>query len=88
MPNVPSAKKRLKQSLKARERNRQYRAEMKTFVKKAQVSITASDKETAAPTVADALKKLDKIAQKGIIHKNKAARKKSRLMKKFNSQFS
>jgi small subunit ribosomal protein S20 len=86
MPNVKSAKKRMKQNVKRRERNRQAKAALKTATKKADEALNAADKAGALEIVKAAVKKLDKTASKGIIHPNKAARKKSRLMKKLNKQ--
>ncbi len=83
MPNIKSAKKRLRQSLKRRDRNRKAKAAMRTTVKKAEAA-AAGKPEDAKTAVAAACKVLDTTARKGIIHKNMASRKKSRLMKKLN----
>jgi small subunit ribosomal protein S20 len=77
MPNIKSMKKDLKRNAKKHERNTSTKSALKTFIKKAR---TASTEESAA-AVALAVKKLDKAAERGIIHKNQAARRKSRLMK-------
>jgi small subunit ribosomal protein S20 len=53
-------------------------------VKKAELAIRAGDQETAASAVGDAISMLDRVASKGIIHRNNAARRKSRLMAKYN----
>lgn len=84
MANIKSAIKRNKQNDVKRVKNRVYRGKARTAVQKAREEITAAKKpgkETAAATQ-EAIKALDKAAQKGIIHKNNAARRKSRLMKK------
>lgn len=77
MPNIDSMKKDLRRNEKRRIRNQAAKSALKTFVKKAR---TGGD----APTVVAAVKALDKAAQRGIIHKNQAARRKSRLMKAVN----
>jgi small subunit ribosomal protein S20 len=78
--NIKSQKKRNLTNLKARERNKAVKSELKTRVKAA-----LHDAETAAEHAGDSLrlaqKRLDKAASKGVIHKNQAARRKSRLMK-------
>jgi small subunit ribosomal protein S20 len=84
MPNIKSAKKRLKQSIKRRERNRAAKATLKTTVKKAETALDAGNKEEASKAIKAAVKRLDKTAQKGVIHKKAASRKKSRLMTKLN----
>ena len=58
---------------------------MRTSVKKVEAAIVLNDATAATTTFTDASSKLDKAASKGLIHKNAAARKKSRLMKKMNS---
>jgi small subunit ribosomal protein S20 len=78
--NIKSQKKRNLTNLKARERNKAVKSELKTRVKAAVL-----DAETGADEAGDSLrlaqKRLDKAASKGVIHKNQAARRKSRLMK-------
>jgi small subunit ribosomal protein S20 len=53
-------------------------------VKKAELAIRAGDENVAATAVGDAISMLDRVASKGVIHRNNAARRKSRLMTKFN----
>lgn len=77
MPNIKSMKKDLKRNAKKHDRNASTKSALKTFIKKAR---TASGEGTAA-AVSLAVKQLDKAAERGIIHKNQAARRKSRLMK-------
>lgn len=79
MPNNKSAKKRVKVTLKKNEVNKSAKSELKTVLKKAKAE--GATKEN----VAAAVKKLDKAATSGLIHKNKAARLKSRLAKKQNA---
>ena len=81
MANIKSSIKRARQNEKRREFNRYYRTSARTYVKKARAQIAANDLEAAEETVRLASKTLDKAAQKGIIHANNAARRKSRLMK-------
>lgn len=84
MANTKSAKKRARQAEKHRDRNRYFRSTARTYVRRARQLIEAGDFETAEEAISDAVKALDKAAQKGIIHKNNAARRKSRLMLMFN----
>lgn len=85
MPNIKSAIKRVKTSEVRRLRNIAVKAEVKSAVKKVEQAVAQQDKESAVSYFRIATKKLDKAASKGVIHKNKAARKKSRLAKKVNS---
>ncbi|MGH2560122.1 MAG: 30S ribosomal protein S20 [Thermomicrobiales bacterium] len=84
MANSKSAEKRIRVAERRRLRNRPFRSAARTFVKKAEIAIRAGDQEVAATAVGDAVSMLDRVANKGIIHKNNAARRKSRLMAKFN----
>lgn len=83
MANTGSAKKRIRVNARKRLRNQMYRSRVKTMIKKAEQSIFDGTPDEAA--VREALRTLDKAAVKGILHKNNAARRKSRLMKKFNA---
>lgn len=76
MASHKSAIKRHRQSLKRREMNRARKSELKTWIKKVR---TASDKATAQEAYKKVVSLLDKLASKGIIHKNKASNQKSRL---------
>lgn len=82
MANIKSAIKRNKQNEKRRLRNRVYRGSARSFIKKARAAIENGDKEAAEMAVRDAVSALDKAAQKGVLHKNNASRRKSRLMKR------
>ncbi|HZG84145.1 30S ribosomal protein S20 [Paenibacillus sp.] len=84
MPNIKSAEKRVKQSEKRRLRNASQKSALRTAVKTAESALTQSDVEKAKEALLNATKKLDKAVTKGLIHKNAAARKKSRLAKKVN----
>ncbi|MDR2531677.1 MAG: 30S ribosomal protein S20 [Oscillospiraceae bacterium] len=76
MPNIKSAKKRVLVSRKANANNKSQKSELRTLLKKA----NAENADSAA--ILTAAKKVDRAATKGLIHKNKAARIKSRLAKK------
>lgn len=80
-----SAAKAHRQSLRRRLRNRVVRSTTKTFVKKAEEAIAAGDPEAARSAVRAALSHLDRAAKKGVIHANAAARRKSRLVLKYNA---
>jgi len=84
LPNLKSAIKRVRSSEKKRLRNRKFRTEARTCVKKARAQIEAGELEEAQKSVAEAVRALDKAAEKGIIHRNNAARRKSRLMSQYN----
>lgn len=81
MANIKSQIKRNKQNENKRMRNRVVRGSTRTAVNKARIAI-AEQQENGEEMVLKAIVALDKAVQKGIIHKNNAARKKSRLMKK------
>jgi len=85
LPNTKSAAKALRRSERRRIRNRFWRSTARTLIKKARKLIEAGDLEAAAKAVGDAISVLDRAAAKGVIHKNNAARRKSRLMKRFNA---
>jgi small subunit ribosomal protein S20 len=82
--NIKSQIKRNRQNEAARQRNKAVRSELKTRRKTAFAS-AASGAEGAAEALRQAVKRIDKAAAKGIIHKNKAARDKSRLMSRANA---
>jgi small subunit ribosomal protein S20 len=84
LANIKSSAKRARQNLKRRARNRYYRTTARTYIKKARTEIEGNELEEAQESVRLAVKSLDKAAQKGIIHRNNAARRKSRLMKALN----
>ncbi len=85
MANIKSQIKRNKQNQAARLRNRVYRGSARTALRKAQAAIRTEDAEKSQADVLKAIRALDKAAAKGVIHKNNAARRKSRLMARFNS---
>ncbi len=79
MANSPQAKKRALQNEKARKHNASLRSMVRTYIKKVITAIEAGDKETATAAYAAAVPVIDRMADKGILHKNKASRHKSRL---------
>ncbi|MEZ5216495.1 MAG: 30S ribosomal protein S20 [Ilumatobacteraceae bacterium] len=86
MANIKSQKKRILTNAKRAERNKTVKSELRTRVKSA-LNYAAST-ETPDPTADEvrlAIKKIDKAAAKGVIHKNQAARRKARLMAKVNA---
>ena len=84
MPQSKSAQKQVRVSEKRRARNKSVRSQTKTNITKAERLIFSGELETAQEAVVAAISSLDKAAEKGIIHPNNAARRKSRLMKKLN----
>jgi small subunit ribosomal protein S20 len=79
LANSPQARKRARQAEKHRVRNAGMRSMMRTHVKKVVYAIEAGDKAAAETAYKDAVPVLDSMARKGLVHKNKAARHKSRL---------
>jgi small subunit ribosomal protein S20 len=77
--NSPQAKKRARQNEKARLHNASLRSMVRTYLKKVTAAIDSGDAEAAKAALASAVPVIDRMADKGIIHKNKAARHKSRL---------
>ncbi len=85
MANIKQQKKRVLQNEKRRQRNIAVRSRVKTYVKKAETTLQAAGAD-AVDAVRVAIVELDIAARKGVLHKNTAARKKSRLMKKINAK--
>lgn len=79
MPNTKSAKKRLRQSLVRRARNRAYKSALKTQIRKVREEIAAGNLEAGETEFRLAAKRVDKAAAAGVVHPNLAARVKSRL---------
>lgn len=79
MANSPQAKKRARQNEQARQHNAGLRSMVRTYIKKVNAALEAADFEAAKTAYAAAVPVIDRMADKGIIHKNKAARHKSRL---------
>jgi len=84
LANTISAIKAIRQNERRRRRNRMVRSATRTQVRKARVALDQSDPQAAQTAIRDAVVALDKAAQKGIIHRNAAARSKSRLMQQLN----
>ena len=82
MANIKSQIKRNRQNEAARERNKAVRSALKTAVRRFHEAVEAGDADKAKTLAADAAKKLDKAASKGVIHKNQAANRKSSVAKK------
>lgn len=82
MANHKSALKRVRSSERKRQRNRVFRAKARTEIKKTRAFIDSGDAKQASEAIREAIRTLDKAANKGIIHPNNAARRKSRLMKR------
>lgn len=81
MANTASAKKRIRSSERRRERNRHFRSAARTYVKRTRLLIQQGDFEAAEEMSRKAASTLDKAAQKGVVHKRNASRRKGRLMK-------
>ncbi|HIR57854.1 MAG TPA: 30S ribosomal protein S20 [Candidatus Gallacutalibacter pullicola] len=84
MPNIKSAKKRVKVTAVKNLRNKSINSELKTEIKKANLAVE-SGAENKAEAVRLAVKKIDQAAAKGILPKNTAARRKSALVRKLNA---
>ena len=82
MANIKSQIKRNKQNEKARQRNKAVKSALKTSVRQFREAADAGDEEKATQAMRAAFVKLDKAASKGVIHKNQAANRKSKLMKR------
>ena len=81
MANIKSQIKRNKTNAKAQARNKAYRSELKTYVRKVRTAVAAGDAEASTKALREASRKLDKAVSKGVIHKNQAANRKSGLAK-------
>ena len=82
MANIKSQIKRIKTNEKARLRNQAVKSELKTYVRRVREAIDAGDKTAAEEHLRKAARKLDKAASKGVIHKNQAANRKSKLARR------
>ena len=85
MPNIKSAKKRVKTDAKKKVANKNNASSMRTAIKKVKAEIKNENKELATAKFNEANKKIDKAVQAGVIKKNTAARNKSKLMKAINN---
>ena len=86
MPLTKSAKKRVRQDKKRREYNRSWKTRMKNKIKKIDSLIQQGKIIEAKESFPSLMSFIDKVASKGVIHKNKAARKKSKIAKKLNKK--
>ena len=82
LANSKSAEKRARQATESRARNVTQRSKVRTSIKRVVTAVQGADKDQAATALKDATPVIDAMARKGIIHKNKAARHKSRLNKR------
>lgn len=85
MPNIKSAKKRVKTSAKKSDMNTLYTSSMKTAIKNFEKAVKTNDKDNIEEKLNVAIKRIDKAESAGLIHKNNASRKKSRLTKMKNN---
>lgn len=79
MANIASAKKRARQAEKHRQHNASLRSMVRTYIKKVYAAVSAGDKKLADEAFKAAVPVIDRMADKGLLHKNKASRHKSRL---------
>jgi len=82
LANSPQARKRAKQSEKRRSQNASQRSMVRTYIKRVHGAVETNDAEAAGAALAQAVPIIDKMVSKGIMHKNQAARQKSRLNKR------
>ncbi|MGI6036280.1 MAG: 30S ribosomal protein S20 [Limnochordia bacterium] len=85
MPNIKSAAKRVRVTEKRTLRNRQVKATMRTAIRQYLQTLESGSREVAEASLRNAISQIDRAASKGVIHKNQAARKKSRLSKRLAS---
>lgn len=82
VPNIKSAKKRVKVIATKTARNASIKSYVRSTIKKYETAVAAGDKDVASTELVKAIRALDKAVTKGVLHKNTASRKKSRLSKK------
>lgn len=85
MANSAQARKRARQSEKRRSQNASQRSMVRTYIKRVNAALESSDATAAETALAEAMPLIDRMVSKGIMHKNKAARHKSRLSKKVHA---
>lgn len=85
MPNIKSAKKRMRSNVKKADANTLVTSSMRTAIKKFEKEVKAGNKEEASNKLNIAIQRIDKAMSTGLVHKNKAARLKSRLTKAKNA---
>lgn len=88
MPNIKSAAKRARQNIKREERNRRVKSLLKTSIRRFEEALQQEDQDDARQKLYAAVRRIDKAAARGIIHKNNAARKKSSLSRRYNKAVS
>ena len=84
MPNHKSAEKRVRQNEKRRDVNRNNRGRLRTSIRKLRAALTAADATTVQELLPATISTIDKAVQKGVLHRNAAARYKSRLTTRVN----
>lgn len=84
MPNIKSAAKRARQNITREKRNRRIKSMLKTSIRRFEESLQSGDMEEARVKLNAAVRQIDKAAARGVVHKNNAARKKSRLNRMIN----
>ena len=85
MANITSQIKRVKTNNERTERNRAYKSELRTWIRKVRTAVDAGDADAAKAALVTASTKLDKAVSKGVIHANQAANKKSAMAKQVNT---
>ena len=85
MPNIKSAKKRVRSNARKADVNTLVKSSMRTAIKNVEKTVTTQNKEEASNKLNIALQRIDKACNSGLVHKNKAARLKSRLTKAVNN---
>lgn len=88
MANIKSQIKRIRTNRKATERNKAYKSELRTAIRRVREAVAAGDASAASSALKYASKKLDKAVSKGVIHKNQAANRKSKIAKAVGSLLS
>jgi small subunit ribosomal protein S20 len=84
LPNIQSAAKRARQNIIREKRNRRIKSMLKTSIRRFEESLQSGDMEEARVKLNAAVRQIDKAAARGVVHKNNAARKKSRLNRMIN----
>lgn len=84
LPNIKSAKKRVKVGAVKQAQNKMVKSIMRTSIRKVKIAVAGGDRELASTLYNSAAASIDKAAKKGVIHKNNAANKKSNLMRQIN----
>jgi small subunit ribosomal protein S20 len=87
LPNIKQQAKRMRQAEVRRVRNKSRKTEIKTYIKQFEAALQRGDRDESENLLNKAVRELDKAASDGVIHKNNAANKKSRLTNKFNQAF-